>query len=175
MAALYLAAMAGIAWDGLRDRCGPADVTLVLGTGGVEPDDTPSPRLRARLDRAVELDREHPLRTILVSGGGHEAEVMADYLAHHGIARERLALDPTGWTTYDSARNAAAFLQAHGGHGVVVVTQYFHVPRARYALERFGITPVFSAHARRIEPHDLYSLAREVAAWAAYVFKPYPG
>jgi len=175
MAALYLTAMAGIAWQGLQDRPGVADVALVLGTGGVEPDDTPSPRLRARLDRAVELDREHPLPTMLVSGGGHETEVMADYLARHGIAREHITLDPAGWTTYDSAQHTAAFLQAHGGHGVVIVTQYFHVPRARFALERFGVAPVFSAHAHRFEPHDLYSLAREVAAWIAYAFKPYPG
>jgi vancomycin permeability regulator SanA len=170
--------MASIAVDGLHDRSGAAEAALVLGTGGIRANGTPSPRLRARLDRAVEADRIHPFRKIIVSGGSvvhgpDEAEVMAAYLEKKGIPPERLILDHEGETTYDSARFTAAALRTENLHGVLVVTQYFHVPRTRLALERFGVRPVFSAHARRIEAHDLFMLAREVPAWIDYWFRHY--
>ena len=177
--AFYLLAMAVIAWEGLHDRVGRADVALVLGGGGIDPDGWPSRRTRSRLDRAIELDREQSIQVFLVSGGNgrgerDESEIMADYLVAHGIDRNRISLDHGGFTTYDSARDTAAFLKEHGWHGVWIVTQYFHVPRTRMALSHFGVEPVFSAHARLIEAHDLYFLGREVAAWTDYWFKPYP-
>ncbi len=177
--AAYLLGMALLAREGMRDRLGQAEVALVLGTGGVEPDGTPTPRLRSRLDRALELDREQTIRVFLVSGGSgvpgrDEPEVMADYLAAHGIERSRIALDHGGFTTYDSARAAAVFLREHGLHGVWIVTQYFHVARARLALERFGVEPVRSVHSSFYGPHDFYSLAREVVAWGYYWVRSYP-
>ena len=177
--ALYLLAMAALAWDGLHDRVGRAEVALVLGGGGIDPDGWPSRRTRSRLDRAIELDREQSIRIFLVSGGNgrgqrDESEIMADYLVAHGIDRSRIALDHGGFTTYDSARAAAAFLKAHQLHGVWIVTQYFHVARARLALERCGVGPVCSVHSSLYGPHDLYSLAREVIAWGYYWVRSYP-
>ena len=176
---LYLLAMAVLAREGLHDDLGQAEVALVLGTGGVEADGTPTPRLGSRLDRALQLDREETIQVFLVSGGAGQAgkdepEVMADYLAAHGIDRSRIALDHGGFTTYDSARAAAAFLKAHQLHGVWIVTQYFHVARTRLALERCGVGPVCSVHATLYGLHDFYSLAREVIAWGYYWVRRYP-
>ncbi|MDE1170039.1 MAG: YdcF family protein [Verrucomicrobium sp.] len=173
---LCLAAMAAIAVDGLTDRPGPAETALVLGTGGIRPDGTPSERLRARLDRAAEADRARPFRFLIVSGrsaspGPDEAEVMAAYLERRGVPAARLILDHHGETTWASARFTAAFLQARGLRGATVITQYFHIPRARMALERMGVSPVYSLHAHRIEWHDAPLLAREVAAWIDYRFR----
>ena len=174
---LLLAAIALLAWDGWRDdsASAPADVVLVLGTGGVNPDGTITPRQRARLDRAAEFGRDPSVKVFLLSGApeinGHsETEAMATYLASRGIARSRIALDPGGATTYDTARNTAAFLTAHALHGVIVVTHYYHVPRTRFALARFGVAPLFGAPVRTVEPHDAEMLGREAAGWTLYHF-----
>jgi uncharacterized SAM-binding protein YcdF (DUF218 family) len=58
-------------------------------------------------------------------------------------------------------------------HSVFVVSQYFHLPRARLALERFGISPVYSAHAHFFEWRDLYSSPRELAGYVRYYLRSY--
>lgn len=40
---------------------------------------------------------------------------------------------------------------------------------ALLAMRRMGITPVYSAHARYFELRDLYSTAREVVGYPAYL------
>lgn len=57
---------------------------------------------------------------------------------------------------------------------ILVVTQYFHVPRARLALQRFGIGRVYAAHAHFFEWRDIYSTMRELAGWVQYRFRDYP-
>ncbi|HYD98752.1 MAG TPA: YdcF family protein [Alphaproteobacteria bacterium] len=171
--ALVLAGAAGIVVDGLRDEVGPSDVGVVLGSK-VMPDGTPSDRLRARLDRAAELYRQGLFKQVIVSGGTgvegfSEARVMVDYLAdRHAVPREAILLDEHGVDAEATARNSAAIMQAHGLKSALVVTQYFHIPRSRYALRRAGIGTVHPAHARFFEARDLYSTAREMAALPAY-------
>ena len=71
---------------GLRDQLGKADIALVLGSK-VELDGKPSTRLRARLDRTLELYRAGYFPAIIASGGlgkerFDEAVVMRDYLEY---------------------------------------------------------------------------------------------
>ncbi len=42
------------------------------------------------------------------------------------------------------------------------MTQYFHIPRTRLALEKFGLGPIFSAYPSYFEARDVYSTAREL-------------
>jgi|GEM_PF-4070836 len=75
--------------DGLRDELEKVDVAIVLGNK-VEVSGIPSPALKSRLDRALELYREGYLQHIIVSGGvgkeGHdEAYVMKGYLVDGGV------------------------------------------------------------------------------------------
>jgi uncharacterized SAM-binding protein YcdF (DUF218 family) len=144
----------------------------------VQPDGRPSPRLRARLDRALELYRENMFEKIIVSGGigkegFDEAAAMGDYLASHGVPRERIIQDNEGVTTYASAANALRILREQKLTGVLVVSQYFHVPRTKLALRKFGIAPVYSAHARYFEARDVYSIARELVAYIQYSCRGY--
>jgi vancomycin permeability regulator SanA len=139
-----------LVWDGLSDELGSADVGLVLGNT-VNPDGTPSPRLLARLDRAVDLYQQGLFPKIIVSGargkeGYDEAIAMRDFLRRRGIPVESIVADSAGATTYESARNVRTFLRERHLHSVVVVSQYFHIPRARLALKQFGrITRVLRA------------------------------
>jgi uncharacterized SAM-binding protein YcdF (DUF218 family) len=173
---LIVAALALVS-DGLTDELGKADAGLVLGNT-VERDGKPSARLGARLDRALALYREGYFPLVVVSGAvgkeGHdEATVMHDYLVKRGIPPDDVAVDGNGSTTYLSARNVKDLLRARGLESVLVVTQHFHIPRAKLALRRFEVSPVYSAHARIFELRDLYSVPREVVAYLHYMAKSY--
>ncbi len=177
-AALVLAPPLYVILDGCTDHVEYTDVALVLGTK-VHPNGVPSRRLKARLDRALQLYREGWIPKILVSGGvgreGHdEAQVMRDYLVDHGVPAEAVILDSEGVDTFHSARTTARYLKRHDLTRVLVVTQYFHVTRSRLALKRFGVPSVFTAPARLVTLRDPYAIAREIAALLFYALRPYP-
>jgi vancomycin permeability regulator SanA len=163
--------------DGLNDNLGHADVALVLGSK-VELNGTPSLRLKARLDRTLELYREGYFPSIIVSGGfgkeGYdEATVMRDYLVANGVPSERVILDSHGDTTFASAKNTRDIASQQKFKSVLVVSQYFHIPRAKLALNRFHISKVYSAHAHFFEIRDIYSSLRESAGYLSYCFRSY--
>lgn len=174
VAGVFLAGMAWLVAAGCSDQLAQADVIVVPGNT-VAPDGTPSPRLQARLDVALALYREQRAKLVFVSGGVgregfDEAVVMARYLARNGVPSEAIVTDSRGLDTMATARNAAAFMHANGLQSALVATQYFHVVRTRFALERAGIRVAGHAHARYAEWRDLYSVPREVAGLIAYFF-----
>lgn len=171
---LAAAVMVACGWN---DRPAPSDVGLVLGNA-VAADGRPAARLRARLDTALRLRHEGCFDPVIVSGGidpaGHdEAAVMRDYLVEQGVPPSAVITDNTGADTYASARRTAEILREHGWSRVCVVSQYFHVPRARLALVRFGVGSVASGSARYVEWRDLYSIPREVIGCAWYAVRRY--
>lgn len=91
------------------------------------------------------------------SEGFPEGSVMRDYLVSRGIPPESVIADNDGTTTFESARNAARIARERRLKSIFVVSQYFHLPRARLALRRSGFTTIYSAHARFFELRDLYS------------------
>ena len=164
--------------DGFRDELGKADVGLVLGNT-VHQDGTPSRRLAARLDRTAELYGAGLFPIVITSGGRgregwYEGTVMRDYLVERGVPAEKIIVDNQGLTTMASALNTRRILQERGLSSVLVVTQYFHIPRSKLALRRVGLPTVYSARARYFESRDLYSIPREVAGYVAYSFKKIP-
>jgi vancomycin permeability regulator SanA len=176
-AAAFALGVAVLAWDGLHDDIRSADLGVVLGNT-VYPDGTPSPRLAARLDRALELYREGIFHLVLVSGatgkeGQDEALVMRDYLLQRGVPTADVLVDSNGDSTFATAANTHKLMQQRGLQSAVVISQYFHVPRARLALRRFGVAKVYSAHARYFELRDLYSAPRELIAFLRYSFRSY--
>ena len=163
--------------DGLSDDIHTADVAIVLGNT-VESDGRPSARLRARLDKAVELYRGGLFQHVIVSGGTgvegfNEAEVMKRYLISQGVPEGRIIADGEGATTSLTARNAARVMKERGWQSALVISQYFHVPRTRLAVESYGVRPVYSAHAEYFELRDVYSIAREVIGYGAYLMRRY--
>jgi len=172
LASVFLLACSLIVAAGCHDKPANADVIVVPGNT-VAPDGTPSPRLQARLDAALDLYRDRRAAFIFVSGGlgqegFDEALVMAGYLARNGVPAAAIIVDSQGLDTRATARNAAAFMHAKGLRTAIVATQYFHVPRTRLALERAGVRVAGHRHARFIELRDLYSIPREVLGYAAY-------
>ena len=167
--------LAAIAVAGLSARPRAAALAVVFGNA-LAADGGPSPRLRARLDRALLLYRTGTVRRILVSGGVEEpgardeAAAMAAYLEQRGVPAQAVAQDAAGVDTAQTARHTAGLMTADEG-GVVVVTQWFHIPRAVLAMHRFGLPDVSGDWPRWFEARDIYSLLREAVALPFYALR----
>lgn len=175
--AFFVIGTALLLWDGLHDEIGVADLGVVLGNT-VYPDGTPSPRLAARLDRTLELYHQGAFPRILVSGaigkeGKDEAVVMRDYLVARGVPSALVLVDSDGRTTFATAKNTRAIMDGQGLQSIFIVSQYFHVPRTKLAMRRFGIKTVYSAHAYHFEGRDLYSIPRELIGYVRFGFAKY--
>lgn len=176
-AGLFVLAAVILVASGWSDHPAPADIGLVLGNT-VAADERPSPRLRARLDAAVRLRQQGVFDPVIVSGGvdpaGHdEAAAMRDYLVEQGVPPTAIIMDNQGADTYASARQTVRTMRERGWSRVCVVSQYFHVPRARLALARFGALGVSSGSARFVEWRDLYSIPREAVGYVWYAVRDY--
>src|SRR5574343_942988 len=125
-----------------------AQAIVVLGSGLIRPveefgGETATDRTLIRLRRGAQLARETQL-PVLVSGGQplraeqSEAAVMAGILeGEFGVPvrwREEQSQDTGG-----NARHSAAILRQAGVSRVVLVTQAFHMPRARQLFEAAGL------------------------------------
>lgn len=168
-----------ILWVGLHDSKDRANVALVMGSQ-VLPNGQVSPRLKARLDRALELYQKKQVAFILVSGGlgkeGHEeGVVMGRYLVRKGVPREDLLVDTEGYDTFQTAKNTFQMLEQQHLRSVIVVSSYFHILRTQLALAKCGVSPVWGTYARIFEWRDLYwSLPREILGYYGYLLRPCP-
>jgi len=173
---VFLLGSIAIAIDGQFDNLHAADLAVVLGSK-VNRDGRPSNGLKARLDHAVELYRQGYCRFILVSGGHgregfDEPVVMHRYLHEQGVPDAVIFEDDAGNNTWATAQNTALFLKAHHLKSVLIISEYFHVPRCRLAFARFGIQPIYWSHAHLWARRNFYSLPREVIGYVGYYFRP---
>jgi uncharacterized SAM-binding protein YcdF (DUF218 family) len=173
---VWLLLSLALASAGLLNRPRNADIAVVLGST-VYRNASPSPRLEARLNRAWQCYERRQCRLIFVSGGidslgTNEAVSMQAWLVRQGVPIESVIVDDSGNNTWATAHNASEFMRNRGLSKAVVITQYFHLPRAMLALKRFGIQEVSGAYPPFWEFRDFYSLAREVPAFLWYAMRP---
>jgi vancomycin permeability regulator SanA len=157
---------------GLFSRPSKADVCVVLGNKIAE-NGTPSDRLRARLDKAVELYTKKYFNKIIVSGGYgkegfKEAEVMRLYLLEHGVSDHCIIVDNNGNNTALTAQFTVDYMTRNNYKSVVVVSQYFHLLRTRLMLNKLGAKNVTCAGPLFFELRDVYSIPREMIGILKY-------
>jgi len=172
LVAIVALSVAALLWIGLRDDVRPVDVAVVLGNH-VHGDGTPTPRLAARLDRAVELYQQGLFPTVIVSGGisssgADEVTTMAAYLEAAGVPADAVVRDPAGVNTAATASNTAAWMQANGARSVLAVSQYFHIARIRLAFRQNGIRGIAHAGDDYWGWRDFFLVPRELAAITRY-------
>jgi vancomycin permeability regulator SanA len=173
---LLLVGSLAITLDGQYDNLHVADLAVVLGSK-VRADGQPSEMLKARLNHTAELYREGYFKFVLVSGGrgkeGYdEPVVMRHYLEGKAVPHESIFEDDQGYTTWRTAQNTAAFLKTHHLKSVLIISQYFHLPRCRLAFAKFGIERVYWSHAPFWSLRDFYSVPREVLGTCVYSWRP---
>ena len=132
--------------ESATNRTAP-QVILVLGSG--TPQGQPSPALRARLDKALELAQAHPKAWVVVSGGVDfgetlsEGQVMGNYLRAQGLDARRILQEERSTSTELNLRYSLPLLQAQGlgpEAVVAVVTSDFHTVRAQRIARKVGYT-----------------------------------
>ena len=169
---LFVLAMTGIGAAGywyMQDES-QGDVALILGSK-VNVDGSLSPQLQARLDRALRLHKNKRATTFVVSGGvgiegQDEAVIMAAYLVENGIDRGSIVVDSNGITTFASAQYISRLYPPRTR--LIVVSQFFHLPRGILILKKTGFEHVSGAGVGFSFLRDIYSLAREVPAFVVY-------
>ncbi|MCL1830808.1 MAG: YdcF family protein [Oscillospiraceae bacterium] len=117
-----------------------ADCILVLGAG-IYNETTPSLMLADRIDIGISLYNAGVSDRILMSGDNgnkthNEVGAMRYYALDKGIDSHDIFLDHAGFSTYESIYRAKYIF---GAQKIVIVTQGFHIERALYIAEKFGI------------------------------------
>lgn len=146
LAILYFAVTFAQIWmTGHEHSSQQAQGILVFGT--TEDNGVPSPELRARLDDALTLYRQHRAAWVAVTGGNRpgdvytEAGVSASYLEQHGVPKARIMLG-AGDNTWQNVATVLPALKAHGIVSVITVTDPFHEFRAMAISSAEGLKPV---------------------------------
>jgi uncharacterized SAM-binding protein YcdF (DUF218 family) len=127
-----------------HDQARPADAIVVFGAA--EYDGRPSPVLRARLDHALALYREHlaPLVITLGGGGGgprdSEGGVGHDYLLAHGVPENQIIAETHSSNTEESAARLAAIARENHLNRILAVSDGTHLFRIRALSTSKGLT-----------------------------------
>lgn len=157
-----------------RDK---ADVIVVLGAA-VRSDGMPGPALRRRVLHAVRLWREGRADSLLLTGGvgrypPAEARVMFRLALELGVPPACLILEETATDTLQNAAASTAILQARGWSKAIVVTDAYHLPRARRAFRHYGLRAIGNAPVldRRARCSLWRFYLREALAFPWYLLK----
>ena len=117
-----------------------ADCILVLGAG-LRKDNSPSPILRERIDRGIELYNLTAAPKLLMSGDHgrreyNEVGVMKALAVEAGIPSHDVFMDHAGFSTYESLYRARDVFCAKR---VIIVSQKYHLYRALYIADQLGL------------------------------------
>lgn len=135
-----------IAWrierQSTRDEARRADVILIMGAA--EYHGRPSPVLKARLDHGLELYRNKMAARILTTGGAGgdpvftEGGVGREYLIRQGVPSEAIIVESESGSTVHSTSAAAEIMRRMGLKSCIVVSDGYHIFRAKKMLEARG-------------------------------------
>ena len=145
---LAFAVLLGVVLSGAHSSVsGDPQVMIVLGCQ-VKPWG-PSVLLQDRLDTALAYLQDHPDMTVVACGGQgadepeSEAQAIADYLTENGVSKRQILMDEDSHNTHQNLENAAKLLaEEHldpAQTQVVVVSNGFHLTRARMLAQRCGV------------------------------------
>jgi uncharacterized SAM-binding protein YcdF (DUF218 family) len=126
-----------------QDEAAKAEVIIVMGAA--EYSGRPSPVLRARLDHVLHLYKGGFAPLVMTTGGPGgdpiftEADVGRAYLMDRGIPAQAIVTQPEGGSTMYSISAAAEIMDRMGLKSCVLVSDGYHIFRAKRMLEARGI------------------------------------
>ena len=162
---------------GRLDAAIPADVIVVLGAR-VAGDGSPGPDLASRVAHAVGVWRAGYAPNIICTGGFKNERLSAAAVCRRlaiqeGVPAARVFLGDGTTNTAEDAQAASQVMAAHGWRTAIVVSHPLHIFRARWLLQRTGVTAVgipTSTQVDRIAPAlRLWYTIREAGAIVATV------
>ena len=123
----------------------------------------PTPELKARLNTAIELDKQlHPQMFFLYGGIDvvDETEIMKTYLLAHGIDGERITTDPRGFNTRQSLQRLSEQVTKGDYDKILTVSSAYHSWRLiteakRYSMVICPVAPVHSPETMNRKVHRI--------------------
>jgi len=171
---------AAIFYTGTIDAAVRSDVIIVLGAA-LTRDGKPYLALTRRSEHAAVLWKKGFAGTIICTGGigpqqrvpRSEADGCREILMRDGVPRTAIVLEDTSQSTDEQARNTRDIMAAHGWKSAILVSDSYHVFRARYLVRRVGIDVSLSPVPVTATGPVFYvaSLVREIMALHQQVFK----
>ncbi len=155
----------------VRDEAKPSEVILVLGAA--EYRGRPSPVLRARLDHALELFQRQMAPRILTTGGAGGDPVFTEggvgraYLMSHGVPADAIIVETEGDSTLESTAMASEIMRRMGLHSVIVVSDGYHIFRAKRMLQSRGLE-VYGSPRKELNPgwfHERWNYFRQAIGY----------
>jgi len=156
---------------GKTDYRRPAAAAVVFGARAYA-DGRPSEALADRVRTACQLYQQGFVNQLIFSGGPgdgaiHETESMRRMAVRLGVPDAAILLDDAGLNTAATVRHVQPMV---AGRPVIMVSEFYHLPRIKLACERAGLqartVPARPTHAARAWP--LKSMAREIPAFWLY-------
>ena len=126
----------------------PVDAIVVFGAA--EYVGHPSPVYRARLDHAYNLFERGLAPVVITTGGAandphfSEGQVGRDYLESRGVPDGNLIAETQGGDTDESTQRVAVILRANDMHSCLLVSDAYHMFRAKQMMAAQGITAYVS-------------------------------
>jgi uncharacterized SAM-binding protein YcdF (DUF218 family) len=153
----------------------PVDAILVLG-GGIDGDGVPSYSSRRRVAMAVALLRAGRARNLIFSGGpewarpeGTAAALMRNHAIALGAPAEVLFMEDRSVSTFENLRFGFALAEQQGFTDPALLTDAFHLERARRLAGYFGHPDARLVAASGLEldgiDNRVWSILREAMAW----------
>jgi uncharacterized SAM-binding protein YcdF (DUF218 family) len=124
----------------------PKTVDYILVYGAGVKNGSPTPVLRNRLRKAIEMHVKYPESKLIVSGGldtGEqytEAFVMKEYLIINGIPEQLIIIEDKATSTKENVDFSQKLMSGKSPE-VMVVTSDYHLFRASYYANKAGLTP----------------------------------
>lgn len=159
--------------DGLIDESQKTRIAVIFGNK-VNEDGSLSPRLKARLDKGIELYRSKKVSKLFVSGGlgkegFDEGTKMEEYLVTKKIPKRKIITDNNGNNTRMTALNYKKSFPT--STSVTLVTQFHHITRAKLAFRQVGVKNVQGAHCDYFEGRDFHACFREFFGYYSYLIR----
>ena len=142
-------------------------VIVVLGAG--IKNDIPTAILKRRLETAQQIYNKAKFKIIVTGDNSqqyhNEPRVMKNYLIKLGVSPSDITEDFGGRRTMDSCYRVKNFF---GVSKVVLVSQAFHLPRAKFLCESVGLSVQTQAASDTSSSTVIWGYLREFAAsWSA--------
>lgn len=125
-----------------------ADVAIVLGAAAWG--EKPSPVFRERINHALALYQTHRVEKLMFTGGtpkeGYttEAEVARKFAIKQGVPAEDIVFENKSKDTFQNLVNARALMRKHRLKKAVLVSDPYHMARARAIALDLGMDIVLS-------------------------------
>jgi len=138
------------------DQLPANDVDLVLGSSARVRGGFPNPHFQNRVEAAAKLYHASKVNHLLLSGDNHTASYdestdLQDALLKLGVPRSSMTLDYAGFRTLDSIVRAKTVF---GLSRLTIITDDFHLQRALFISQSYGVDAVAFCSNRRTALHS---------------------